>query len=91
MNPGELRRELERIGLRPSRSLGQNFLIDPVYLIRIAEAGEITKGDVVLEIGAGLGNLTRELARLAEKVYQGTVVLTQEDGELAVKLHGWLF
>jgi 16S rRNA (adenine1518-N6/adenine1519-N6)-dimethyltransferase len=60
---------LKKHGLRPNKNLGQNFLIDPHYLTRIADAGSITQGDSVLEIGAGLGNLTRLLAKRANKVY----------------------
>lgn len=62
--PGLLRSH----GLRPDKSLGQNFLIDPVYLDLVADAGDITKEDTVLEIGAGLGNLTRLLATRAKEV-----------------------
>ena len=59
---------LKRYGLRPDKSLGQNFLIDPHYLARVADAGNITNVDVVLEIGAGLGNLTLQLAERAKEV-----------------------
>jgi 16S rRNA (adenine1518-N6/adenine1519-N6)-dimethyltransferase len=59
---------LKSHGLRPDKSLGQNFLIDPIYLDRVAEAGDITREDTVLEIGAGLGNLTRLLAARAREV-----------------------
>ncbi len=55
-------------GLQPDKSLGQNFLIDPTYLNRVAEAGNIKQEDIVLEIGAGLGNLTRLLGMAAKKV-----------------------
>jgi 16S rRNA (adenine1518-N6/adenine1519-N6)-dimethyltransferase len=60
---------LKKYGLRPDRSLGQNFLIDPHYLSRVVDAGNITLDDTVLEIGAGLGNLTQLLAKRAEEVY----------------------
>ena len=59
---------LKSHGLRPDKSLGQNFLVDPIYLDRVANAGIITKEDTVLEIGAGLGNLTRLLAAKARDV-----------------------
>ena len=62
--PGLLRSH----GLRPDKSLGQNFLIDPIYLDLVADAGDITKEDTVLEIGAGLGNLTRLLSARAREV-----------------------
>ena len=47
---------LKRYDLRPDKSLGQNFLINPHYLTLVADAGNISDTDVVLEIGAGLGN-----------------------------------
>jgi len=46
----------------------QHFLIDVVYLDRIVAAAELTSEDTVLEIGAGIGNLTERLARKAKKV-----------------------
>jgi 16S rRNA (adenine1518-N6/adenine1519-N6)-dimethyltransferase len=59
---------LRRYGLRPDKSLGQNFLIDPQALDRVVEAGEPQKEDIVLEIGPGLGSLTRLLAQRAGRV-----------------------
>lgn len=59
---------LKRYGLRPDKSLGQNFLIDPHYLARVADAGNISGEDLVLEIGAGIGNLTLQLAERAKEV-----------------------
>lgn len=55
-------------GLSPKKSLGQNFLTDPVALERIIEAAEIAPGSTVLEVGPGLGSLTRYLAAAAERV-----------------------
>ncbi len=59
---------LRRHGLRPRKSLGQNFLIDEGALARIAAAAALTADDVVLEIGPGLGSLTRHLAVAARQV-----------------------
>lgn len=59
---------LKQLGIKPSRQLGQNFLADPVYLKKVVDAGEISKRDTVIEIGAGLGNLTRSLAQRAGEV-----------------------
>jgi len=58
-----------RYGLRPNRDLGQNFLIVPDIIERNVERAELSESDVVLEIGPGLGVLTRELAERAGKVY----------------------
>lgn len=59
---------LRKYGLRPHKGLGQNFLQDPAALEKIASAAEIQPGDTVLEIGPGLGSLTRYLAASAREV-----------------------
>ncbi len=55
-------------GLHPDKRLGQNFLVDEVALRRIVEAAGVESGDAVLEIGPGLGSLTRHLAVRASRV-----------------------
>jgi len=59
---------LKRYHLRADKSLGQNFLHDPIALEKIASAAEIRPTDSVLEIGPGLGSLTRYLAVSAKEV-----------------------
>ena len=59
---------LKRHGLRADKSLGQNFLQDPIALEKIVSAAEIQPDDSVLEIGPGLGSLTRYLAVSAKEV-----------------------
>jgi len=59
---------LKRYNLRPHKGLGQNFLQDPLALEEIASAAEIQRTDTVLEIGPGLGSLTRYLAVSAKEV-----------------------
>src|SRR5512142_76512 len=54
--------------IRPKKSLGQNFLRDPFYLRRIADAAGVGTADSVLEIGPGLGHLTRILADRAKNL-----------------------
>ncbi len=54
--------------MRPNKSFGQNFLVDRDILQRIVETAELEPGDQVLELGAGTGVLTRELARQARRV-----------------------
>ncbi|MDH7488773.1 MAG: 16S rRNA (adenine(1518)-N(6)/adenine(1519)-N(6))-dimethyltransferase RsmA [Anaerolineae bacterium] len=54
--------------VRPKKSLGQNFLADPVYLRKIVDAAELSPRDVVLEIGPGTGNLTEHLLARAGHV-----------------------
>lgn len=53
---------LERAGRSPSRALGQNFVVDPNTVRRIAAMADVGPGDRVVEIGAGLGSLTLALA-----------------------------
>jgi 16S rRNA (adenine1518-N6/adenine1519-N6)-dimethyltransferase len=59
---------LDRHGLRPRRALGQNFVVDPNTVRRIARLAEVGPGDDVLEIGAGLGSLTLALAETGASV-----------------------
>jgi 16S rRNA (adenine1518-N6/adenine1519-N6)-dimethyltransferase len=59
---------LKQYGLHPDKKLGQNFLQDPFALESIAAAAEIQPMDIVLEIGPGLGSLTRYLAVSARQV-----------------------
>jgi len=54
--------------IRAKKSLGQNFLKDPYYLDKIVNSARITSHDLILEIGPGLGHLTRVLAARAGKV-----------------------
>ena len=56
-----MRRILRESGIRPSRSLGQNFLFDRNQIVRIADRAAIRPDDPVLEIGPGLGSLTEEI------------------------------
>ncbi len=59
---------LRRYGLRPDKSLGQNFLIDTAALEKVIAAAGVQPVDSVLEIGPGLGSLTRLLAVSARQV-----------------------
>jgi len=56
-------RRMRAWGIRPSRSKGQNFLLDAEIVARIADEAHLQPGDKVLEIGPGLGILTEELLR----------------------------
>ena len=59
---------LREHGLFPKKGLGQNFLVDPETLRKIVLAADIPPGALVLEVGPGLGSLTRGLAQVARKV-----------------------
>ena len=63
-----VRRLLREFDIQPKKSLGQNFLVDQRALERIVEAAELGPEDIVLEIGPGLGALTRLLAAEAGRV-----------------------
>ena len=59
---------IRRYNLDLKKSLGQNLLIDATHLAHIADAADLTPADTVLEIGPGLGALTRQLAQRAGRV-----------------------
>ena len=65
LNPADL---LRQHGLRPDKRLGQNFLVDEIHLTRIVRAAEVDSTDNVLEVGPGLGALTRHLSAAAHRV-----------------------
>ena len=67
-NIGIIKDILNRHGFAFSKSLGQNFLINPSVCPRIAEEGNARKGFGIIEIGTGIGVLTAELAKRADKV-----------------------
>ncbi len=69
---------LRQYGLHARKGLGQHFLVDGSVLRTILEAAELTPDDVVLEVGPGLGILTRELAQRA-----GRVIAVELDDRLA--------
>jgi len=64
----ETKQLLRHFDLRARKRLGQRFLIDGDVLQRILSAAELTADDIVLEVGPGLGILTRELAQRARRV-----------------------
>lgn len=67
-NIGVIKEILSEHGFTFSKKLGQNFLINPSVCPRIAEMGNAKKGFGVIEIGPGIGVLTNELCKRAEKV-----------------------
>ncbi len=73
---------LKKYGLRPSKGLGQNFLVDEHALRKVVGAAEIHEDDVVLEVGPGLGSLTRFLAAAARRV-----IAVELDERLLPALH----
>ncbi|HYS71649.1 MAG TPA: 16S rRNA (adenine(1518)-N(6)/adenine(1519)-N(6))-dimethyltransferase RsmA [Thermoplasmata archaeon] len=78
MNAAEVRDRLRALGVRATKSLGQHFLLDDRVAHRQVEYAGVTAKDTVLEIGPGLGVLTRPLLRKA-----GKVVAVERDRKLA--------
>jgi 16S rRNA (adenine1518-N6/adenine1519-N6)-dimethyltransferase len=82
LTPGRVRAALRSLDLRPTRGMGQNFLVDPPALDTIVTAAELTAEDTVVEVGPGLGVLTWELLQRA-----GRVIAVELDRRLAARLH----
>lgn len=68
MNLKNTKALLSKHGIKPSKGLGQNFLINDSLLEKIIESADIKKGDIVLEVGPGIGNLTTKLAEKSARV-----------------------
>jgi 16S rRNA (adenine1518-N6/adenine1519-N6)-dimethyltransferase len=77
----QTRRLLRQFDLRARKGLGQHFLIDGEVLKRITAAAELAPTDVIVEVGPGLGVLTRELAQKAARV-----IAIELDNKLAAAL-----
>ena len=75
--PLDVRGLLRRYQLHPKKSLGQNFLVDETALAKVVAAADLTPADTVLEVGPGVGSLTRHLAAAA-----GHVVAVELDESL---------
>ncbi|MDQ1741880.1 MAG: rRNA (adenine1518-N6/adenine1519-N6)-dimethyltransferase [Pseudonocardiales bacterium] len=61
LGPVQIRELAERLGVRPTKTLGQNFVHDPNTIRRIVRAAELAPDETVLEVGPGLGSLSLEL------------------------------
>src|SRR5215212_11548452 len=81
LGPAEIRRLAQALGVSPTKSLGQNFVVDPNTVRRIARAAALDPADVVLEVGPGLGSLTLALLDAA-----AAVVAVEVDPVLAAAL-----
>jgi len=69
LGPAEIRQLADRLGLRPSKRRGQNFVHDPNTVRRIVHTAALSPSDVVLEVGPGLGSLTLALLGAAAHVH----------------------
>ncbi len=81
LSPPRVKAALRTLDIRPTRGMGQNFLVDPVALGAIVAAAELNVEDTALEVGPGLGVLTWELLQRA-----GRVVAVELDRRLAARL-----
>ena len=82
LTPGDVRELAGRLGVRPSKRLGQNFVVEPGTVRRIAALAALEPHDVVLEVGPGLGSLTLALLEAGA----GQVVGVEIDPVLAAEL-----
>jgi 16S rRNA (adenine1518-N6/adenine1519-N6)-dimethyltransferase len=64
----DVRELAAHLGLRPTKTLGQNFVIDPNTVRRLVRVAGVTADDVVVEVGPGLGSLTLGLLAVASRV-----------------------
>jgi 16S rRNA (adenine1518-N6/adenine1519-N6)-dimethyltransferase len=69
LGPAEVRELAARLGVAPTKKLGQNFVHDPNTVRRIVATAAVAPGDVVLEVGPGLGSLTLGLVAAAAHVH----------------------
>lgn len=67
-SPTFIKSLLAEFKIRPKKSLGQHFVINKNVIDKIIQAADLKSGDIVLEIGPGIGTLTLELAKKAKKV-----------------------
>ena len=81
LGPAEIREIAGRLGVRPAKRLGQNFVVDPGTVRRIVALAGVGPHDVVLEVGPGFGSLTLGLIGAA-----GRVVAVEVDPVLAAEL-----
>ncbi len=81
LGAGEIRELAEKLEIRPTKKLGQNFVIDPNTIHRIVAAAQLNPNEVVVEIGPGLGSLTLGILEVVD-----TVVAVEIDERLATEL-----
>lgn len=81
LTPGDVRALAERLRIRPTKALGQNFVVDGGTIRRIVRTAEVRADDLVLEVGPGLGSLTLGLLQTGARV-----VAVEVDGRLAAEL-----
>ena len=81
LGAAEIREIASRIGVNPTKKLGQNFVVDANTCRRIVKSADVHEGDIALEIGPGLGSLTLALLEVAQEV-----IVIEIDERLAAEL-----
>ena len=81
LGPSQVRALADRLGVRPTKSLGQNFVVDPGTVRRIVRVARVAPGERVVEVGPGLGSLTLGLLEAGAEV-----VAVEIDPVLAAQL-----
>lgn len=81
LGAAQIRELAKQLDVTPTKKLGQNFVIDPNTVVRIANEAHLTKDDVVLEVGPGLGSLTLAMLDKVSKV-----IAVEVDPRLATQL-----
>ncbi|MFX1364216.1 MAG: 16S rRNA (adenine(1518)-N(6)/adenine(1519)-N(6))-dimethyltransferase RsmA [Promethearchaeota archaeon] len=69
MDKKEVQLILKQLKITPNKKLGQNFLIDKNVVKKVISLSELSNDDIILEIGPGLGALTKELVKKVKKIY----------------------
>jgi 16S rRNA (adenine1518-N6/adenine1519-N6)-dimethyltransferase len=85
LGAGDIRGIAGRLGIHPTKKLGQNFVVEPGSVRRIAALAAVRPGDVILEVGPGLGSLTLALLEAALRA-DARVVAVEIDPVLAAEL-----
>jgi len=85
LGAGDIRGIAGRLGVRPTKRLGQNFVVEPGSVRQIAALARVRPGDVILEVGPGLGSLTLALLEAAVRA-DARVVAVEIDPVLADQL-----
>jgi 16S rRNA (adenine1518-N6/adenine1519-N6)-dimethyltransferase len=86
LGAGDIRGIAGRLEVRPTKKLGQNFVVEPGSVRQIAALAAVRPGDVILEVGPGLGSLTLALLEAAVGAGDARLVAVEIDPVLAAEL-----
>ena len=83
LGPAQIRQLAQRLGIRPTKSWGQNFVVDANTVRRIVRRAGLASGDPVIEVGPGLGSLT--LALLETGAHVTAVEIDRREARITVR------